>query len=91
MSIDFECPHCLVEVDSGDIPDHVSGAHSNNGVFNYECSCGCKFDVFVDYYPSFEVDEHTIKLPPGDALQKIAADLEADIAEALTHEQSGSK
>lgn len=61
---DFECPHCAKEFDIGDHPDHLSEASSNQGRVDFECSdCGCKFDLHIEWRPSVDVDEDTIKRP----------------------------
>lgn len=63
---DFECPHCGREVSSGDIPDHVQSA-ARSGKFDYECECGCTFDVEVEWDPSFRVIDSSIVRPtPAD-------------------------
>jgi len=56
---DFDCPKCEKGVDSGDIPDHWSGGADR---FEYECSCGATFTVFVDWSPNFYVDAETLKI-----------------------------
>ena len=59
---DFECPHCGREVCSGDIPDHVQSA-ARSGKFDYECECGAKFDVRVEWSPDFYVIVNSL-VPP---------------------------
>lgn len=62
MVIDFECPKCGLGVDSGDIPDHVSDAmKSPQHTFDYVCDCGVIFDVLVEYYPSFDVIDDSVR------------------------------
>jgi len=60
-SDDFECPHCGTGVDTGEIPDHLTNMTNNR--FEYECDCGCSFEVSVDWDPVCYVDEGSIKLP----------------------------
>lgn len=60
---DFECPNCGKGVHSGDIPDHIDNAGTNNGIFEYECECGAIFNVYVEYEPRFDVQEDTMRLP----------------------------
>lgn len=63
----FTCPHCKREVDTGDIPDHLTDMINNQ--FEFECECGCTFDVNVDWHPYCTVRRASIKLPDRTALQ----------------------
>lgn len=59
----FKCPHCETTTYDGNIPDQL-GTASKLGCFEYDCECGAKFIVQVDWEPEFHVDLGTLKRPP---------------------------
>lgn len=54
----FECPHCRVEVNTSDIPDHINEMKGSE--FTYECDCGHEFAVEVDWEPICYPREDTL-------------------------------
>lgn len=57
----FDCPHCKVEHNINDHPDHLTDMSGNR--FTFECDCGAEFECTVDWEPEIYPDENTLKPP----------------------------
>ena len=59
--MDFHCPNCNKEYDSGNYPDHWRDI-PQGGTFDFYCAvCDVTFDVEVDWVPEFYVKLDSVR------------------------------